>query len=110
MDITTSQAEWKRGSAELLILSLVEARARHGYEISRLIEQRSEGAVSFYAASPYPLFTAWRSEVGFRVDGLKERATSPALLPADPAGTEGPGFSATRLADICRSNQPHHGG
>lgn len=55
MDITTSQAEWKRGSAELLILSLVEARARHGYEISRLIEQRSEGAVSFYAASLYPL-------------------------------------------------------
>ncbi len=51
----TSQVEWKRGSAELLILSLVEARARHGYEISKLIEQRSEGAVSFYAASLYPL-------------------------------------------------------
>jgi PadR family transcriptional regulator, regulatory protein PadR len=50
-----SQVEWKRGSAELLILSLVEARARHGYEISKLIEQRSEGAVSFYAASLYPL-------------------------------------------------------
>jgi PadR family transcriptional regulator, regulatory protein PadR len=55
MDYTTSQVEWKRGSAELLILSLVEARARHGYEISKLIEQRSEGAVSFYAASLYPL-------------------------------------------------------
>lgn len=55
MDYTTSQVEWKRGSAELLILSLVEARARHGYEISQLIEQRSEGAVSFYAASLYPL-------------------------------------------------------
>jgi PadR family transcriptional regulator PadR len=55
MDYTMSQVEWKRGSAELLILSLVEARARHGYEISKLIEQRSEGAVSFYAASLYPL-------------------------------------------------------
>ena len=55
MDYTTSQVEWKRGSAELLILSLVEARARLGYEISKLIEQRSEGAVSFYAASLYPL-------------------------------------------------------
>jgi transcriptional regulator len=55
MDYTTPQVEWKRGSAELLILSLVEARARHGYEISKLIEQRSEGAVSFYAASLYPL-------------------------------------------------------
>jgi transcriptional regulator len=55
MDVTLSQTEWKRGSAELLILSLVEARPRHGYEISKLIEQRSEGAVRFYAASLYPL-------------------------------------------------------
>ena len=29
--------ELKKGSAELLILSLVEARARHGYEIGKLI-------------------------------------------------------------------------
>ena len=55
MDITPLQTEWKRGSAELLILSLVEPRPRHGYEISRLIEQRSEGAVRFYVASLYPL-------------------------------------------------------
>jgi PadR family transcriptional regulator len=54
MDTTLLQTEWKRGSAEMLILSLVEAR-RHGYEISKLIEQRSEGAVHFYAASLYPL-------------------------------------------------------
>jgi len=55
MDIALSQTEWKRGSAELLILSLVEARPRHGYELSKLIEQRSEGAVRFYVASLYPL-------------------------------------------------------
>jgi transcriptional regulator len=55
MEGTSSQLEWKRGSAELLILSLVEARPRHGYEISKLIEQRSEGAVRFYVASLYPL-------------------------------------------------------
>jgi PadR family transcriptional regulator, regulatory protein PadR len=47
MASATSQLEWKRGSAELLILSLVEARPRHGYEISKLIEQRSGGAVRF---------------------------------------------------------------
>src|SRR5512140_1071305 len=47
--------EWKKGSAELLILSLVEALPRHGYEISKLIEQRSEGALRFHAASLYPL-------------------------------------------------------
>ena len=47
--------ELKKGSAELLILSLIEARARHGYEIGRLIEQRSEGAITFSAAALYPL-------------------------------------------------------
>ena len=47
--------ELKKGSAELLILSLVEARPRHGYEISKLIERRSEGALRFNVASLYPL-------------------------------------------------------
>lgn len=47
--------ELKKGSAELLILSLVEARPRHGYEISKLIETRSNGAVKFNVASLYPL-------------------------------------------------------
>jgi PadR family transcriptional regulator, regulatory protein PadR len=49
------EVEWKKVSAELLILPLVEARQRHGYEISKLIEQRSRRAVSFYVASLYPL-------------------------------------------------------
>jgi PadR family transcriptional regulator PadR len=47
--------ELKKGSAELLILSLVEFRARHGYEIGKLIAQRSEGQISFKIASLYPL-------------------------------------------------------
>src|SRR6188472_4375039 len=47
--------ELKKGSAELLILSLLEAHDRHGYEISKLIEQRSEGTLSFRVASLYPL-------------------------------------------------------
>lgn len=47
--------ELKKGSAELLVLSLVEVRARHGYEIGRLIEQRSGGVLRFHAASLYPL-------------------------------------------------------
>lgn len=47
--------ELKKGSAELLILSLVEARARHGYEISKLIESRSGGHLKFHIASLYPL-------------------------------------------------------
>jgi PadR family transcriptional regulator, regulatory protein PadR len=47
--------ELKKGSAELMILSLVEARPRHGYEISKLIETRSGGVVRFNVASLYPL-------------------------------------------------------
>jgi transcriptional regulator len=47
--------ELKKGSAELLILSLVETRPRHGYEIGKLIEQKSGGAVTFSAAALYPL-------------------------------------------------------
>jgi len=39
----------------MLILSLIEARPRHGYEISKLIEQRSGGVVRFHVASLYPL-------------------------------------------------------
>ena len=47
--------ELKKGSAELIILSIVETRARHGYEISRLIETRSAGQLKFHIASLYPL-------------------------------------------------------
>jgi transcriptional regulator len=47
--------ELKKGSTELLILSLLERRPRHGYEISKLIETRSEGVLRFNVASFYPL-------------------------------------------------------
>jgi transcriptional regulator len=47
--------EWKKGSAELLVLSLLEARPRHGYDISKLIQLRSEGALRFHVTSLYPL-------------------------------------------------------
>jgi len=47
--------ELKKGSAELLILSLVEDQPRHGYDIGQLIEQRSDGVLRFNVASLYPL-------------------------------------------------------
>lgn len=52
--------ELKKGSAELLILALVEDRPRHGYEIGRLIGERSQGALSYHVASLYP--TLYRLE------------------------------------------------
>jgi PadR family transcriptional regulator, regulatory protein PadR len=49
------EAEWKKGSAEFLVLSLLEDQARHGYDISKLIELRSGGALRFHVTSLYPL-------------------------------------------------------
>ena len=60
-------SELKKGSAELLILSLVDGRARHGYDIARLIELRSEGTLTFNAASLYPLLS--RLERGGWIEG-----------------------------------------
>ena len=45
----------KRGSTEMLIMAMVEERPRHGYEIGKLIEQRSGGVLQFHIASLYPL-------------------------------------------------------
>ena len=70
--------ELKKGSAELVILALLEARARHGYEISQLIEQRSDGDVKFKVASLYPLLyrlerRGWIVGVWVEKDGQRRR-------------------------------------
>lgn len=57
----------KKGSAEVLILALVEERPRHGYEISKLIGERSEGLLTFHVASLYPLL--YRLESRGLIDG-----------------------------------------
>lgn len=59
--------ELKRGSTELLILALLEERRRHGYEIARLIDERSDGAITFHAASLYP--TLYRLEDKGLIEG-----------------------------------------
>ena len=55
IDARSLDRELKRGTAELLILSLLDARPRHGYELSKLIHSRSEGHLSFHIDSLYPL-------------------------------------------------------
>ena len=47
--------ERKKGTAEMLVLALLSERDRHGYELAKLIETRSEGALVFQVASLYPL-------------------------------------------------------
>ena len=68
--------EMKKGSAELLILSLIEHQPKHGYELSKLIETRSRGVLTYHVASLYPLLYRledrgviegrWVEKAGFR--------------------------------------------
>jgi transcriptional regulator len=55
MDGKMFARELKKGSAELIILSLLEARPRHGYDISKLVAARSHGQLTFHIASLYGL-------------------------------------------------------
>ena len=55
IDTRALDRELKKGSAELLILSLLEAQPRHGYELSKLIHIRSGGLLTFHIDSLYPL-------------------------------------------------------
>ena len=55
MSLLPFNQELKKGSAEFLILSILEARPRHGYEISKQIEEQSAGVIRFHVASFYPL-------------------------------------------------------
>ena len=50
-----------------MILSLLEDQAHHGYDISKLIEQRSAGTVKFRVASRYPML--YRLEQRGWIDG-----------------------------------------
>jgi PadR family transcriptional regulator, regulatory protein PadR len=55
IDLTALDRELKKGAAELLVLSVLEARPRHGYELGKLIETRSAGRLVFHIDSLYPL-------------------------------------------------------
>jgi PadR family transcriptional regulator PadR len=52
--------EAKKGSTEVLILAILDEDSHHGYEIARLIEQRSGGTLRFTLASLYA--TLYRME------------------------------------------------
>lgn len=52
---TQPETELKRGTSELMVLASLELRPRHGYEIAKLIDDRSGGVLQFHVASLYPL-------------------------------------------------------
>lgn len=45
----------QKTSAEMVVLALLEGRARHGYELAKLIESQSDGKLEFHVASLYPM-------------------------------------------------------
>jgi PadR family transcriptional regulator PadR len=51
----TTTRSLQKGSAEFLVLAVLEGQQRHGYEIAQLIAERSEGRLKFQAATLYPL-------------------------------------------------------
>src|SRR3954470_19222577 len=50
-----ASADIQKGSAEMIVLALLEARPRHGYELAKLIDVQSESKLQFHVASLYPL-------------------------------------------------------
>ena len=67
-------ANRKKGTADLLLLALLDEQEMHGYEIGRRLEQRSQGPLRFTLASLYE--TLYRLEERGLVRGRwVERAT-----------------------------------
>src|SRR5689334_10878606 len=64
-DIDTRDLQ--KGSAEMIVLALLEGRARHGYELAKLIESQSDSKLQFHVASLYPLL--YRLERKLLVEG-----------------------------------------
>ena len=47
--------DMQKGSAEMIVLALLEGRSRHGYELAKLIEAQSESRLQFHVSSLYPM-------------------------------------------------------
>ena len=61
------ETQLKRGGAELMILAALERVPRHGYEIAKLIDDRSGGVLRFHVGSLYPML--YRMERRGWIDG-----------------------------------------
>jgi transcriptional regulator len=55
VEAAVSSVELRKGSVELLLLSILETGPSHGYEIGKLVEQRSGGRIRFRISSLYPV-------------------------------------------------------
>lgn len=55
MELTSIGGFSGKSSPEVLVLALLEERERHGYDVGKLIAQRSRGVFELHIASIYPL-------------------------------------------------------
>ena len=60
MTVRRGTEDAKKGSAEVIILAIIEREAQHGYQIAKLIEERSAGGLTFTLATLYA--TLYRME------------------------------------------------
>jgi len=59
--------DFKKGGAEMMVLAVIEALPRHGYDIARRIDESSGGLLRFHVASLYPML--YRMERRKWIDG-----------------------------------------
>ena len=76
IDLPALDRELKKGAAELLLLSVLEARPRHGYELGKLIETWSGGRLVFHLDSLYPLLYRLEEPAGSRGRGSRKPASA----------------------------------
>ena len=108
MDLLALDRELKKGAAELLLLSVLEARPRHGYELGKLIEARSGGRMAFHVDS----LSAALSPRGTRLDqgdvGREAGRTPSPLLSADTDRSARAGSTAPDLGRVRRGRAHGH--
>jgi PadR family transcriptional regulator PadR len=54
-DAAMEARDLQKGSAEMILLAMLEGRERHGYELAKLIESQSGSKLQFHVASLYPM-------------------------------------------------------
>ena len=102
--------ELKKGSAELLILSLVEDQPRHGYDLSKLIEARSRRRPEVPRRVALPAALSPReARLDCRPLDREGRSAAPPLLPAHAGRRRRARLAAQHLARFRRGDQPDHG-
>jgi PadR family transcriptional regulator, regulatory protein PadR len=79
-------AELKKGSVELIVLTILQEQPRHGYDIGRLIEIRSQGRLQFRITSLYPVLyrmenRGWIRSRWLEKEGAAQRRNYYSLTP-----------------------------